>query len=111
LTGSKLLDSPKVQLALRKLSGGRVARTADGRRRVIDSMTPAELEEHVIAPTGLQLVQPLDTAISRESFDNLQHWKGAGELTPAQGTPFPHITLKAHGSPWTSAFLAFHKPA
>lgn len=102
------LDWKPVQTAIKLLSGGRRCPHASLQRRMMDGFRPRELERDVIAPTRLSPVQPMDYAISPASFENLQHWSGAGDLRPAAGTEFPHIVLKAHGSPWTSAFLAMH---
>ena len=111
LVGRHPLDPPLVQYAIRLVTLGRRCRAATPRQRVIDAFTARELERDVIGPTGLRLVQPLDETVSPQTFENLIHWVGAGELHPRTGDPYPHILLKAHGSPWTSAFLAFHKPA
>lgn len=105
------LDWPRVQNAIRIVTGGRRCPTATQQRRIIDGFRPDELQRDVIAPTGLPLVQPIDFSLSPSTFDNVQHWSGGGDLSPAQGTPFPHILLKAAGSPWTSAFVALHSPA
>jgi SAM-dependent methyltransferase len=110
LIHSHPLDSPTLQFAIRLATLGRRCVNATPRKRVIDAFTAAEIERYIVRPTGLELVQPLDTRISPESFDNLTHWVGVGELRPATGDPWPHILLKAHGSPWTSAFLAMSKP-
>jgi hypothetical protein len=64
-----------------------------------------------VRASGLDLVQPLDTNVSAESYDNLIRWSSDGEPVSATGEATPHIVLQAHGSPWTSAFLALHKPA
>lgn len=109
--GSHVLDSPRVQNAIRILTRGRVCTTATAEQRVLEVFTPEEIQKHVVEPTGLPLVQPLDLTVSDETFDNLIRWVGDGELTPKTGKDYPHILLKGHGSPWTSAFLAFQKPA
>jgi SAM-dependent methyltransferase len=111
LVGSHLLDIPLVQFGVRIATLGRRARMARPNKRIIDAFTPSELERDVVQPTGMQLVQPLHTGISPETWDNLIRWVGAGELHPRTGRPYPHVLLQAHGSPWTSAFLALHKPA
>jgi SAM-dependent methyltransferase len=111
LVGRHPLDPPLVQYAIRLATLGRRCQAATPRKRVIDAFTPKELERDVIGPTGLELVQPFDPKVSPATYENLITWVGAGELHPRTGDPYPHILLKAHGSPWTSAFLAFHKPA
>ncbi len=106
-----LLDSPHLQFAIRLATLGRRCPNATPRKRMIDTLTAAEIERNIVRPTGLELVQPLDMRVSPQSFENLIRWIGAGELHPASGQPWPHILLKAQGAPWTSAFLALHKPA
>ncbi len=110
LVGHHVLDRPLVQFGIRLATFGRKAATASPNKRIIDAFTPAEIERNIVRPTGLGLVQPLRTDISPESWENLTRWVGAGELHPRTGRPYPHILLQAHGSPWTSAFLAFRKP-
>jgi ubiquinone/menaquinone biosynthesis C-methylase UbiE len=104
------LDAPLVQFAIRLATLGRRCPNATPRKRMIDTLTAAEIMRYVVRPTGLELVQPLDTRISPRSYENLTHWHGAGDLNPASGERWPHILLKAHGAPWTSTFLALHKP-
>jgi hypothetical protein len=72
--------------------------------------TPEELTRYIVRPSRLQLLQRLDRTISPSTWDNLIHWRGAGELTPTTGQDFPHILLKAHGSAWTSVALPLQKP-
>jgi ubiquinone/menaquinone biosynthesis C-methylase UbiE len=105
-----LLDSPLLQFAIRLLTLGRRCPHATPRKRVIDTLTPQEIHRYIVQPTGLELVQSLDMHISPETFTNVTQWVGAGELRPATGEQWPHILLKAHGAPWTSAFLALVKP-
>jgi SAM-dependent methyltransferase len=104
------LDWPPLQFAIRLATLGRRCTDVTPRKRVIDAFTPAEIERYIVRPTGLKLAQPLDTHISPESYTNLTHWVGTGELHPATGARWPHILLKAQGAPWTSAFLALSKP-
>ena len=112
LVGRHPLDPPLVQYAIRLATLGRRARGATPRRRAIDAFTPKELQRDVVAASGLDLVQPLDTTLSPQSYENLIRWVGAGELHPRTGHPYPHILLKVAGcSPWTSAFLALRKPS
>ena len=104
------LDSPLVQTVIRAATLGRRCGRATPTRRITDTFTPAELDRVIVAPTGLALVQSLDTTVSPETRANIIHWDPDGSLRPATGAPFPHILLQGHGSPWTSAFLAFRKP-
>jgi hypothetical protein len=109
LTSHHPLDWPPLQFAIRLATLGRRCAGVTPRKRVIDAFTPGEIERYIVRPTGLQLVQPLDTRLSSETFENLTRWVGAGELCPATGEQWPHILLQAQGAPWTSAFLAMHK--
>lgn len=108
----RALDWPPLQLAIRLATFGRRCPTSTLRKRVIDAFTPPEIERWIVRPTGLRLVQPLDTSVSAESYKNVLSWTtGDGtDLTGPTGAPFPHIMLQGHTSPWTSAFLALHKP-
>jgi SAM-dependent methyltransferase len=104
------LDWPPLQVAIKTLSGGKRLERATMRKRMMDAFRPRELQRDVVAPTGLELVQPLDLTLSPSTHENLITWIG-DDMQPATGKDYPHILLKGHGSPWTSAFLAFHKPA
>jgi SAM-dependent methyltransferase len=104
------LDWAPLQATIRILTGGRRCTNATFSRRLIEAFRPRELRRDVIAPTGLELVQPLDTTLSPSTFENLITWIG-DDMRPATGRDYPHILLKGRSSPWTSAFLAFHKPA
>jgi ubiquinone/menaquinone biosynthesis C-methylase UbiE len=104
------LDWPLLQFAIRILTVGQRCPQATPRKRMTDTFTAREIQRYIARPTGLELAQPLDMRISPKTFANVIHWIGDGELSPATGEPWPHILLKAHGAPWTSAFLAFAKP-
>jgi SAM-dependent methyltransferase len=110
LVARHILDIPLFQFGVRMATLGRKASAARPNKRIIDAFTPAELQRDVVRPTGMELVQPLDTALSPATWDNLIRWVGTGDLQPRTGRPYPHVLLKAHGSPWTSAFLALRKP-
>jgi SAM-dependent methyltransferase len=104
------LDWRPVQVATRLMTGGRRAAGATLAKRANDGFRPRELQRDVIAATGLTLVQPLETAISPSTRAGaLSFGDGSDPRTP-DGARFPHIVLKGAGAPWTSAFLAFHKP-
>jgi SAM-dependent methyltransferase len=104
------LDWPPLQAAIKVLSGGRRCENATLRQRLTDTFRPRELRRDVIAPTGLEPIQPLDTTLSPSTFENVITWIGDAPMRPATGRDYPHILLKGHGSPWTSAFVGFHKP-
>jgi SAM-dependent methyltransferase len=104
------LDWPPLQVAIKTLSGGKRLERATMRKRMMDAFRPRELQRDVVAPTGLELVQPLDLTLSPSTHENLITWIG-DDMQSATGNDYPHILLKGHGSPWTSAFLAFQKPA
>jgi SAM-dependent methyltransferase len=105
------LDWPLVQSAIRVATLGRAYPTATPHKRGIDTFTPREIARQIVRPTGLELVQPLDTTISPATRENVIRWGSSGDLRPATGRPWPHILLKTRGAPWTSAFLALRKPA
>lgn len=112
LVGNHPFNSPKLQLAIRLATLGRRCQAATLRRRITDTFTPREIMKWIVRPLqqeGLSLAQPIDLRQSPESRANIIRFVGAGELYPATGDPYPHITLKAHGSPWTSVFLAFQR--
>lgn len=112
LVASHILDWPPLQLAIRMATLGRRCGHSTLRRRVVDAFTPHEIERYIVLPTGLELVQPLDVRISADSYDNVLRWSEDGSLTQsATGEQWPHIMLKGHGAPWTSAFLALRKQA
>jgi len=111
LTANHPMDWPTLQFAIRVATLGRRCSTSTPRNRLLDAFTPKEIERLIVRPTGLELVQPFDTHISPQTRQNLIHWADNGELSPATGNPYPHLLLKAHGAPWTSAFLALKKPA
>lgn len=115
--GRHPLNLRLVQTGIRVASLGRLAGKATPWRRGLEVFAPGELRRHIIEPSGLELVQPLDLSLSPESWDNVQSWNG-DHFEPATGEPFPHIVLqvkgrfpfKTFGSPWTSAALAMRKP-
>jgi SAM-dependent methyltransferase len=111
LLGRHVLDVPLVNYAIRRISGGRRCPNATPRRRAVDAFTPRELQRDIVAPSGLQLVQPLRLDQSPETFDGVIRWGAGGQLSPELHDARPHIVMKALGAPWTSVFLALHKPA
>jgi SAM-dependent methyltransferase len=111
LVESHALDWPPLQLAIRTATLGRRCPHSTLRRRVIDAFTPREIQRYIVQPSELTLVQQLDTTVEPENYENVLRWHGDGSsLRGDGGAEWPHIMLQGHGSPWTSAFLAFVKP-
>lgn len=102
------LDWPAVQVAIRVVSLGRLARNATLTRRAVEVFTPRELRSRIVEPSGLELVQPMDLTLSQESRGNVIRAIG-GRFEPATGREWPHVLLQAHGAPWTSIALAMRK--
>ena len=106
------LDSAAVQTGVRLATLGRVCAGATPRRRVVgEAFTPRTLERDVIEPSGLRLMQAIDLARSPASDANVQTLHRDGSVTSATGEPFPHITVRALRSTWTSLALPLVKPA
>lgn len=105
------LDSPLVQTAIRALTLGRRCGTATPRRRVVEVFSPQELDTRIVKPSGLRLMQPLDTSLSTETFENIARLHEDGRLETPSGSRQPHILLQGHGAPWTSVCLALEKAA
>ncbi len=104
------LNAPLVQTVVRKTTGGRLFATANLARRTEEIFTRSEIREQIVVPSGLDLAQPVSYELSDETFENLIHWRRGGQLEPRTGDDYPHIVLKAHGSPWTSIALPLSKP-
>jgi SAM-dependent methyltransferase len=107
---TSLLDGALVQSALRAATLGRVCTGATPRRRVVgEAFTRRTLQRDVIAPSGLALLQPLDTAVSGRWRDNVQTLHRDGSVTAPHGA-YPHVAVRALRSAWTSFCLPLHKP-
>lgn len=106
------LDCALADTARRALSLGRRCPTASPRRRVAlgEAFTAGELERRIVAPSGLDLVQPLDTSLSERSWENLTVLRGDGSLEPASGSYFPHVLVRVSRSIFTSVSLCLRKP-
>jgi SAM-dependent methyltransferase len=110
-------NSRIVQTVLRAVTLSRRYPEATPRRRSPQVLTPGELERLIVRPSGLELMQPLDRSLSRETWDNVHSWVG-GELRSTTGDCSPHVILQArsshlpltYGGPWTSVALALTKP-
>jgi SAM-dependent methyltransferase len=106
-----LLDQAPVEFALRLATLGRKRRAATLRRRVAlgEAFTPREIDNLIVEPSGLQLVQRLDLTLSPQSWDNVTTVHASGRLEAATGRLDPHVLLKIHRSVFTSVCLVLHK--
>ncbi|MBA3301485.1 MAG: class I SAM-dependent methyltransferase [Thermoleophilaceae bacterium] len=106
------LDSAAFDFGVRLGTLGLKRRQATPRRRaVVDQVfTPRELEKRIIAPSGLELMQPLDLSLSPESWANLTRSLPNGDLEPASGEFYPHVLVQSHRSVFTSVALPLRKP-
>jgi SAM-dependent methyltransferase len=107
------LDRAGADFAIRLATLGRRNRLATPRRRqnLGEAFTPRELGRRIVRPSGLRLMQPLDTTLSPESWDNLARYpRGSQELVTRSGSFYPHILLQAARSVFTSACLPLQKP-
>ncbi len=109
--GRHPLNSKLLQTGIRFGSFQRLCRTAALGRRVIEVLTAREAQSWIVRGSGLELLQPLDRRVSRESWENLVHFGGDGVLRPRTGRDWPHILLEAYGAPWTSVALALRRPS
>ena len=106
------LDVPTVHFLVRLATLGRTGGNATPRRRAIDVFTARELKSRIVEPSGLRLVQPLDTDVSQESFENVATVTGDNQVISETGVFWPHVVVQApRSSRWTSVALAFEKPA
>jgi len=103
------LETALADSAVRALTLGSKRRGATPRRRLIEGFTPRELRTRIVAPSRLELLQPLDRSLSAQSWDNLTVTHGDGRLEPATGDFYPHVLLKSGRSVFTSACLPLRK--
>jgi ubiquinone/menaquinone biosynthesis C-methylase UbiE len=85
-----------------------VSRASGGRWLRRELFTEPELVSELVEPSGLSLLQPLDTRTSRASFANKAVKRGRGLRYP-QGRFHPHIVLQIGGDVFTSVGLPLHK--
>jgi ubiquinone/menaquinone biosynthesis C-methylase UbiE len=76
--------------------------------------TPETLVSEIAAPSGLELVQALETT-RPETGGNTFELHGGGRISPTTGAEYPHIAVRAqrfglHTQSWTSVGLALSKP-
>ncbi|MEA2426054.1 MAG: hypothetical protein QOH13_2464 [Thermoleophilaceae bacterium] len=105
------LNAAPVDLAVKALTLGRKRRRAGLRRRavVVEVFTPRELQRLIVAPSGLELMQPLDLSLPATSRVNVTRTDDSG-LHPESGDYWPHVLLQADHSLFTSVALPLRKP-
>lgn len=107
------LNAAPVDFAVRVATAGRRRRIATPRRRAVvaETFTGRELQRSVIGPSGLKLMQPLDTSLSPESWDNLTTSLPDGNLSSRTGHKYPLIMVQVDRSVFTSVCLPLVKPS
>jgi SAM-dependent methyltransferase len=80
------------------------------RVRLAEVFTPRELMTRIVRPSGLRLLQPVDTRVSAGAWVNLTRSLPGGRLEPATGEHWPHILLQSYRSVYTSVCLVLQKP-
>jgi SAM-dependent methyltransferase len=75
-----------------------------------DVFTPKELIKHIVEPSGLRLMQPLDGTVSPESWDNLTLCSPDGRLISRTGEKYPMVLMQLRRSVFTSVCLILEKP-
>jgi SAM-dependent methyltransferase len=75
--------------------------------------TPQTLHSELVAPSGLELVQPLDTS-PPDTGGNVIELHGGGKITSKNGADYPHIAVRVQRfglrtQKWTSVALAMSK--
>ena len=105
------LVTRSVQEAGSRATGGRMF----GAMRVF---TPKTLVSEIVEPSGLELVQPLDTTLSPGAV-NVIELESDNRITSTSGAAYPHVVVRAkrslggvgvHTQRWTSVGLAMTKP-
>ena len=107
-----LLDRAPPQFAVRMATFGRRCGSATLRRHALGDVFRAhDVIEQVVAPSGLELMQDLQIAVSPQAYDNVQRVVAENVIASASGEPFPNILMQSHWSTFTSLGLPLHKTA
>jgi SAM-dependent methyltransferase len=88
------IDTLPVWFALRRLTGGRRSALATPRRRsaLAQVFTPRELQSAIAEPSGLRMLQPLETDVSPATWE------------------YPRLLIRRGRSAFTSACMVLSKP-
>ena len=106
------LDTSAAEVAKRLITAGRKMPGARPGRRVAlaDVFRPKELTDLIVRPSGLRLMQDLDTTVSPASWDNLTLCAPDGRLVPRSGEKYPMVLMQLRRSVFTSVCLILEKP-
>lgn len=106
------LDRAGPETAVRLATlGRRKGKALPWRRHGLEAFTVRELRRQIVGPSGLELMQPIDTEVSPATWQNLTGIdRRTHELLPESGEFFPHIALRVSRSVFTSVGLALQKP-
>jgi SAM-dependent methyltransferase len=106
------LDTALAEVARRVVTLGRKMPGARLGQRVAlaDVFTPRELSRYIVEPSGLRLMQPLDTTVSAESWENLTLCSPDGRLLARTGEKYPMVLMQLRRSVFTSVCLILEKP-
>jgi SAM-dependent methyltransferase len=90
----------------------RLHRLASVRRRpaLREVLSPAELQELIIGPSGLEPMQPLSLDLSSEAWANMTTPQRDGSLRSTTGKQYPLVLMQIGRSVFTSVCLVLHKP-
>jgi SAM-dependent methyltransferase len=108
-----LLDRSLVHVAVRLATLGRRARNARlGRHAVGDVLTERDLHRHLVQPSGLALMQPLDLRIAPQTWENISYVNpdGSTHFITTTGQPYPQILVGTNRSVFNSVCLPLVKP-
>lgn len=106
------LDTATAEVAKRMITMNRKMPGAKFGQRIAlaDVFTPRELTKHIVRPSGLRLMQPLDTKITPASWENLTVCSPDGRLLPKSGHKYPMVLMQLRRSVFTSVCLILEKP-
>ena len=79
-------------------------------RRGVDVLTARQIDRCIVRASGLESLQPLDTAVSAASWDNVARVRPGRPPEPRTGAYFPHILVQFRHSVHTSACVVMRKP-
>lgn len=106
------LDATPIGFLTKILTAGRAGKSARPLRRgaVTEVFTVRELTSRIVRPSGLRLIQALQTEISPETWENITDQSVTGGLSTSSGNPYPHILIQVGRSIFTSVCLVLAKP-